>query len=52
VGRQILLADINVDSLAATADLMHTSSYNVRTQPVDVASHDFGGGACHGSGWR
>jgi saccharopine dehydrogenase-like NADP-dependent oxidoreductase len=33
VGKEILLADINTDSLAATADLMETSGYNVRTQP-------------------
>src|SRR5687768_7615336 len=38
--KQILLADINTDSLAATADLMETSGYNVRTQQVDVASRE------------
>jgi NAD(P)-dependent dehydrogenase (short-subunit alcohol dehydrogenase family) len=40
VGKQILLDDINVDSLAATADLMQTSGYNVGTEPADVSSHD------------
>jgi NAD(P)-dependent dehydrogenase (short-subunit alcohol dehydrogenase family) len=40
VGKQILLADINTDSLAATADLMEASGYNVRTQPVDVAARE------------
>jgi saccharopine dehydrogenase-like NADP-dependent oxidoreductase len=40
VGKLILLADINTDSLTATADLMETSGYNVRTQPVDVSSRE------------
>jgi NAD(P)-dependent dehydrogenase (short-subunit alcohol dehydrogenase family) len=40
VGKLILLADTNTDSLTATADLMETSGYNVRTQPVDVSSRE------------
>jgi NAD(P)-dependent dehydrogenase (short-subunit alcohol dehydrogenase family) len=40
VGKQILLADINADSLAATADLMETAGYNVRTQLVDLSSRE------------
>jgi NAD(P)-dependent dehydrogenase (short-subunit alcohol dehydrogenase family) len=40
IGKLILLADINTDSLTATADLMETSGYNVRTQPVDVSSRE------------
>ena len=40
VGKQILLADIKADSLAAAADLMETSGYHVRTQPVDVSSRE------------
>jgi NAD(P)-dependent dehydrogenase (short-subunit alcohol dehydrogenase family) len=40
VGKLILLADINTDSLTAAADLMETSGYNVRTQPVDVSSRE------------
>jgi NAD(P)-dependent dehydrogenase (short-subunit alcohol dehydrogenase family) len=38
VSKQILLADINPDTLAATVALMETSGYNVSTHPVDVSS--------------
>jgi NAD(P)-dependent dehydrogenase (short-subunit alcohol dehydrogenase family) len=40
VGKQILLADINTDSLATTADVMEMSGYNVGTRPVDVSSRE------------
>jgi NAD(P)-dependent dehydrogenase (short-subunit alcohol dehydrogenase family) len=40
VGKQILLADINPDSLSATAALMETSGYNVSSHPVDISSHE------------